>query len=491
MERCNARTMEIYRRLGVADTIRAAGLPADIPMDVFLVFSLVEPALLRLPYPSVKAMRDEIAEINDGTMPLEPYQLISQYTLEPLLKAIAETFPSVTVRFGCELVEFDQDEQGVNTRAKSSNGEQTVIRSRYLVGCDGGSSPIRKHLGIELRGEANIRQMHQALFYSETLFEQIKIGHGRHYHQVDDRATFMIVQDSTKHFTLHSATLDPSEMPTLFREMIGMPTPFETLYVGKWMQQLLVADNYMDRRVFIAGDAVHLVIPTGGLGMNTGVGDATDLAWKLSATLKGWGGDKLLPSYESERRPIGVRNVEASRFATLGRRKWHAAYRPNIRENTPGGIATREELVRIADIEQRKSTEMVGAELGYRYNDSPIIVSEAGNPPPDNYLEYVPSAWPGARLPHVWLKDNVSVLDQLGTDFTLLQFREDDNKAAALRGAFDDRGIPLSVVTCGSKTAREVYGKDFLLLRPDLHVAWRGNAVPTNVDEIVATVAGH
>src|SRR6201995_5919014 len=133
------------------------------------------------------------------------------------------------------------------------------------------------------------------------------------------------------------------------------------LYVGEWRQNLLLADRYRDRRVLLAGDAVHLVIPAGGRGMNTGVGDAIDLGWKLAATLKGFAGPNLLASYEIERRQVGDRNVAASRFPATGRRKGRAMYRPDIRDNTPAGEETRRNLIAVAEVEQRKSNEIIGA----------------------------------------------------------------------------------------------------------------------------------
>ncbi len=166
-----------------------------------------------------------------------------------------------------------------------------------------------------------------------------------------------------------------------------MPLGYEMLYVGRWRQNLLLAERYGEGRVFIAGDAAHLMIPTGGLGMNSGVGDAIDLSWKLAATLAGWGGPRLLAGYEAERRPVGERNVAASRFASRGRRKWRAMYRPDIRDNPH----TRAELARVAYEEQPKSNEMIGAELGYRYDDSPLIFPEAGAAPALDFLQYHPT----------------------------------------------------------------------------------------------------
>lgn len=490
MERCNARTMEIYRRLGIAPRVRDAGLPSHCPMDVFIVTSLVEPPLLHLPYPSVDQARAAIASCNDGTMPLEPYQLISQYTLEPLLKSAAESIPNVSVRYGYEFVSLTQDQESVTAHVRT-DGSTSPIRASYLVGCDGGSSAVRKNLGIGLSGDANIMRLRQALYRCDELYERIPIGKGRHYHVADAQATFLIVQDDTRHFTLHSVVENDAEMTEMFERTIVMPLAYEMLYVAPWTQHLMLADKYGAGRVFLAGDAVHLVIPTGGLGMNTGVGDAVDLSWKLAATLRGWGGPNLLASYEIERRQVGERNVAASRYASLGRRTWRAAYRPNIRDNTPEGAETRATLIGIANVEQRKSNEMIGAELGYRYVDSPIIWPEPGEGPAHDYVKYVPSTWPGARLPHVWLKDGTAIHDHIDNNaFTVLQVGSGQADTVGLERAFAQLGVPLLVTQISDQAARDIYGYDLLLLRPDLHVVWRGNSPPGEPDQVAAIAVG-
>src|SRR6202035_3742339 len=178
MERANARTMEIYRRMGLADRIRAAGLRADCPMDVYIILAMNQSPLLRLPYPSVAQAKRDIRATHDGTAPLEPYQLISQYTLEPLLKSVAETMPAVAVRFGCEFLSLRQDSKGVTATVKDRSGGSEQIRGAYLVGCDGGASPVRRELGIKLRGEGNTLALRQALFRCDELFERIPIGNG-------------------------------------------------------------------------------------------------------------------------------------------------------------------------------------------------------------------------------------------------------------------------------------------------------------------------
>ncbi len=490
MERCNARTMEIYRRLGIADQVRKAGLPEAVPMDVFVVTSLVEEPILRLPYPSVKDCKAQIAASNDGTSTLEPYQLISQYTLEPLLQGIAEKDPNITVRFACEFVSFTHAQNQVSTKVRITDGTEQTITADYLVGCDGGSSAVRKQLGIKFHGDGSMLTLHQALFRCDDLFERIPIGKGRHYHVADEQSGFIIVQDSTRHFTLHAVVEQDSDMPKLFERLVGMPIKYETLYIGKWTQHLLLADNYRHGRVFIAGDAAHLVIPTGGLGMNTGVGDVTDLAWKLAGTLAGWGGENLLGSYEPERRQIGARNVAASGRANAGRRAWRSAWKPQIRDQTPEGAEIRAAVAKIANVEQRKTNEILGIEAGYRYIGSPLIWSEAGGPDPDNQ-QYEWSNWPGARLPHVWLKDGRAILDIIGKAYTLLRFDADRIDMSALIAAFSESRAPLEVLSLADDHARKLYGFDLMLVRPDLHVVWRGNAAPEYAQWLVGVATGY
>jgi hypothetical protein len=273
-----------------------------------------------------------------------------------------------------------------------------------------------------------------------------------------------------------------------------MAVEFEMLSVNEWTQHLLCAERYAEGRVFIAGDAAHLVIPTGGLGMNTGVGDAVDLSWKLAATLAGWGGPQLLASYEKERRPIGLRNVKASRAAMSGRLSWRAAYHPDLRKNTPVGAAIRAEMASRFDVEQRKVTEILGIEAGYRYVHSPIVWPQRDDGPDPDNPQYVPTTWPGARLPHVWLNDTatrhnrIALHDRLGNGYTLLRLGGTRADTANLERALRTTGAPVEVLDIEDNAAREIYGFDLLLVRPDLHVVWRGDRIPEDA-EAIATVA--
>src|SRR5260370_7953009 len=291
-----------------------------------------------------------------------------------------------------------------------------------MVGCDGGGSMVRRQLGIDLSGEANIQQLRQALYYCEDLYERIPIGKGRHYHVADAEGSFLIVQDSTRHFTLHSVVETDAEMAGMFERVVAMPVKYEMLYVGQWRMNLLLADRYGEGRVFLAGDAVHLVIPTGGLGMNTGVGDAIDLSWKLAGTLAGWGGPNLLSSYELERRPVGLHNRDVSGRAAAGVNSWRAACRPEIDSDTPEGEANREEVARLAAIGQRLSHDMIGTQLRYSSPGSPLLCTHNEPPPLLDDDRYQPTTRPGSRLPHVWLNDGQALHDPIGSEFTLVSF---------------------------------------------------------------------
>lgn len=494
MERCNARTMEMFRRMGLAQKIRKAGLDADVPMDVFVVTSMTEPPLLRLPYPSVAEARREIEESDDSSLPAEPYQLISQYTIEPLLKSVAESLPSVTVMYGTEFLDLRQDRQGVTTRIRRLDGSEADIRAAYAVGCDGGASPVRKTLGISLRGEGDILRLRQALYRCDELFDRLPLGDGpgkgRHYHVADDQASFLIMQDSTRHWTLHAVVESDEAMAAQFEKVVGTPVDYEMLFVGEWKQNLLLADRYTHGRVFIAGDAAHLVIPTGGLGMNTGVGDAIDLSWKLAATLQGWGGPNLLASYEVERRQVGDRNIGASRYASLGRRKWRSQWAPGFNDATPEGERLRANLAAVADVEQRKTNEMIGAELGYRYVASPIVWDEPGGPE-QLFRVYEPTAWTGVRLPHAWIEPGTSINDVIGRTFAVLRFGDGPDSPDALVSAFRRIGAPITVLDFPDERLRKLYGRRYILVRPDLHIVWRGDALPEAPEQLAALATGY
>ena len=496
MERSNGRTMEIFRRLGIADRVREVGLPADVPMDVYITTRLVDEPILHLPYPSPTEAREIGRATNDGSLPLESQQLVSQYSLEPLLKEVAETEPLVTVRYSCRLESFEQGGDAVTARLVHATGVPETVEAEYLVGCDGGTSAVRKALGIRLSGQGNLASLRQVFFRAPDLIEKVPVaGRARHFYFADGDArmigTAIVVQSDQRHFTFHTSLPEDTDFVSAIQERIGMPVEVEVLAVNSWTLHLLVADRYRDGRVLIAGDAAHLVIPQGGLGMNTGIGDATDLAWKLAGTLAGWGGPGLLDSYEIDRRQVGLRNVQASEYAALGTAEWRKASTTAIADDTPEGARVRARVKSLADVHQRKGHEMTGVEMGYRYLDSPLISYDPSDKPDDGFTyAYLPRSEEGFRLPHLWRADGSALHDHLGPDYTLLCLAGDRPDIARLDAFIEALAAPLAVLHAHEPHLREVYGADLILLRPDLHIAWRGQSLPDHPSSLARLVTG-
>jgi hypothetical protein len=282
---------------------------------------------------------------------------------------------------------------------------------------------------------------------------------------------------------LHTGLPPDSDFETVIRDVVGFSCQIDIRYVVPWHYNLLVADRYRDRRVFLAGDAVHLVIPAGGLGMNTGVGDAFDLSWKLAGVINGWGGPRLLDAYEHERRPVGLRNRNASGWASESVPIWRKLITPNVREDTPEGARARATIATSATVNHRRMHDMRGVELGYSYAGSPLIAEEAGNVAEWDKIVYTPDTGPGVRIPHMWLKDGRALHDVLGDDFTLLDLTG-HSEIGPLEEAFSKLGAPLRIVRLDEPEIRTVYGFNVLLLRPDLHIAWRGDVSPPDPTEL-------
>lgn len=222
--------------------------------------------------------------------------------------------------------------------------------------------------------------------------------------------------------------------------------------------------------------------------MNTGVGDALDLSWKLAGTLTGWGGEALLDSYEAERRPVGLRNREASAWAAENVMIWRKLVQP--------GVPLDSEFTAAAAFHHNRMHVMRGVELGYSYAGSPVIATEPGGAEDWDTVVYSPSARPGARIPHMWLRDGRALQDVLGADWTLLDLRGGDPGSGSdldpLIAAFDEGGASLDVVRLDAEEdLMKVYEASLLLLRPDLHVAWRGFSPPENAVRLTRLVTGH
>jgi hypothetical protein len=283
---------------------------------------------------------------------------------------------------------------------------------------------------------------------------------------------------------------DPAthDLAPLLKAAMGADLPMEILSVKPWTAGLaLVADKYRVGRVLMAGDAVHLFTPTGGFGMNTGIDDAANLAWKLAAVEQGWGGPPLIDSYEAERQPIGKRNTGCSRMFQQMVAKTNI--RPELEADSPAGAAARAELgAHLSSFGEEFAS--LGIQLGARYDGSALIASDGSAPPADDPFVYGPSAVPGGRAPHAWLKDGAALMDRFGRGFTLLHLAGDAAKAEPLARAAASLGIPLSVVAPGEAHLRDRYERDFVLIRPDHHIAWRGNAAPDDATGLLRKLCG-
>jgi hypothetical protein len=281
------------------------------------------------------------------------------------------------------------------------------------------------------------------------------------------------------------------EAQEMVRRAMGRDFDFEILTVTYWTRRRMVADNYRSGLVFMAGDAVHIMPPNGGLGMNTGIGDAVDLGWKLAAVLAGWGGPRLLDSYETERRPIGIRQCDEA--MANARRAVDSTKHAAIEDNTPEAAQLRAQLgARLADANRAAWDEPDATHLGYRYDHSPIVASDGTPPPlePSDPRHYHQTARPGARAPHVWLQDGRSTHDLFGLGFTLLRLGEHPPTADALIGAARRHQVPLTGVRRKEPEIAALYERPLVLVRPDGHVAWRGDAVPEDPSNLTDLVRG-
>lgn len=493
MDITNGRSMELFRRLGVADALRAVAVPEENNFDVSWITDLAGHELHRFRYPSVAGWRRLIRENNDGTMPAEAPMRVSQVEIEPVLQRAVLAEPLVRARWGVAFEDLAHDAEGVTAtlRRSEDGGAPERVRCRWLIGCDGGASVVRRRLGIGLEGQARVMQRFMTHFRSDARDLLQRWGVAWHYQS--DAGT-LIAQNDRDVWTLQTRwpegvapeAVDPH---ALLRGFAGRDFPHEILVANAWTPHLLVAEGYGTGRVFLAGDAAHQYIPTGGYGMNTGIGDACDIGWKVAAMELGFGGPGLAASYEAERRPVGRRNRDASARHSEVRREIGAVYHPGLL--APEADAQREEAGRRIAALGNAENESFGIELGYAYDGSPVVCTDPGAEVPRDPLRYVPTTAPGVRLPSVALADGGPVLDRLGLWFTLV-CTGGARPSGAIAAAAERRGVPLDVLRLDGPDAARVYGAGMLLVRPDQHIAWRGRSCddPRSAGAIVARALG-
>ncbi len=483
----NVRTMEHLRRWGVADEVRTATpLPADFSTEIAFVTSLQGQEITRFSNVFFTAPSGDQRFA-------EPAQQVPQYVLEPVLKSRAALSPCVRFLEG-RVERFREHADGVDVLVRGLAGESETIRAKYLAGCDGGGSTVRRQLGIEMLGQRGIARNYGVVFRAPRLAGLLPFEPALHFWTLNPTMpAFMGPLDRHELWWLQATAIDPSvdmdrlDASEVVRDAIGVDVEIEVVTIDPWEAHALSAERLRDGRVFVAGDAAHLHSPMGAHGMNQGVGDAVDLGWKLAAVLDGWAHPNLLDSYERERGPLHVRVIEEAtkNYSALS----NHFIRPGLDDEGPGGRELRRLLA--DEIQRVKAREFypLGLILAHAYEGSPIVVADGSSAPPDDAVEYIPRARPGARIPHAWLAPGVSLFDRLGPELTLLRL-DPEADAGRLERAIANRGLPVRVVTIDEPEIRELFGSGLALVRPDQVLAWHADAEPHDPDAVLDVITG-
>ncbi len=507
--KCNhvaARSMEQYRRLGFVDKVRDAGLPADFPNDVAFRTTVTGIEFARIPIPC-RAERYTARGGPDTEWPTpEPPHRINQLYFEPILLAHAASLPNIRLLHRARVDDYaaepDDAAGGAAVRIAATDldrGDALELRARYLVGCDGGSSTVRKRMGARLEGTPVIQRVQSTFIRAPELAARIAEPAWSTYAANPRRCGTVFAIDGRETWLVHNhlnpgePDFDAIDRDWAIRTILGVGDDFRYDVISKedWVGRRLVADRFRAGDVFIAGDAAHLWVPYAGYGMNAGIADATDLAWLLAARLDGWAEESILDAYEAERQPI---TEQVSRFAMEHAQKMIKARGEvpvGIEAPGPKGDALRAALGTASYDLNVAQFCCAGLNFGYFYDRSPIIVGDGESAPPYTMGTFTESTVPGCRAPHFWLADGRSVYDAFGPGYTLLRFSS-AVEVGPLRAAAAACGMPLVVLDVARETTRvpDAYRHALALCRPDQHVAWRGDRLPHAVERLVDVLRG-
>ncbi len=470
----NVRTRTHLRRWGIADRLAAeAPFGIDYPNTMVFVTRLAGHELARF---------EDAFNASPARSPLYPEhaQWVPQYTLERVMLEKARSLSSVELRFDTNFLSAEQDEQQVVSALEAEAGTLLSVASRYLIGADGARSRVRELIGAKMEGRHGLSHHYNIIFKAPGLAEAHAHGPAVIYWQIG-KDGFSAISPMDKGdiwaFAPGGAkpgkTLSDVDAVALIRDRTGIDLPYEILSSDTWTASELLADRYADRRIILAGDACHLHPPAGGYGMNMGVGDGVDLGWKIAATLQGWGGPALLDSYEAERRPVHRAVIDEA----MANYAIYVAPPPGeIEDDTDGGEAIRAEAGRAIQTSKGREFNTLGTVLGLCYRDSPILEPDDAPAPVHDSEVYRPEARPGCLAPHAWLQDGRSLYDLFGDGFALLAAADADPQqivdALEQARALD---VPLRVVQPRDVDVAELYQANLALIRPDQHVAWRGD----------------
>ena len=488
----NSRTMEFCRRWGIVGKVQEVGTPPDFPHDSLYCTSLTGYLIARIPRPSH----------GGGAAPLphtpERPQRCNQLWFNPVLRDHVRRLRSVEFRMRCRLESYRRDGGRFVAELSDLDSDRSeLVTADYLVAACGGRSPLPKSIGVAMSDDTILSHSVNIFFRVKALWTLHDKGKAALNFFIgpdgmwggltaqDGREYWRLTLHGTKHF------VDPKTVDAhgCVRRLYGGPFPYELINVIPWARREWVADRFVDddARIFLVGDAAHQNSPTGGFGLNTGMGDAIDLGWKLAAAVQGWAGPRLLRSYESERRPVALRNV---REAATNFERYTLPDTALVEYSGAAGAALRRTL---GDDLVRTQSRMIltdGVALGYRYEGSPIVERDGTAEPSDEPGVYRPTARPGHRAPHFWLADGRSVLDLFGRGFVALRFGADAPDARPFAEAAAARGVPLEVDDVADPAARPLYESRLALVRPDGHIAWRGDSLPADSLGVIDRVRG-
>jgi 2-polyprenyl-6-methoxyphenol hydroxylase-like FAD-dependent oxidoreductase len=499
--KCNhvaARTMEIFRRLGLAEKIRNSGLPADYPHDISYRTTFSGQELTRIPIP---CRRDRFTRKDgpDCSWPTpEPPHRINQIFLEPILfeHAAAQRRIRVINRTSVEDVRVRDAFTEVTLRDLET-GSAKSMRCRYLIGCDGARSVVRKAIGAEFVGDAVVQRVQSTYIRAPDLLGRQLYAPAWGTGAINPRRSGMVYAiDGRELWLVHNymkpgeGDFDSVDRDACLRTILGVDQDFKYDVISKedWFGRRLIASQFRDRGVFIAGDAAHIWVPYAGYGMNAGIADATNLSWMLAAHLNGWAPASILDAYEAERLPI---TSQVSRFAMSHAEaeiRRRGAVPDDIEDASPEGERARQETGRLTYEINVQQYACAGLNFGTYYDRSPIVVYDGAEPPPYTMNSYTPSTVPGCRTPHLWCADGASLYDAMGPEFTLLRFDPAADVTPLARAA-NERKVPLRLIDVAAPAAIARDGV-LVLSRPDQHVAWRGHCAPADPLTLIDRIRG-
>lgn len=505
--KCNhisSRSMEAMRRLGLAESLRNAGLPADFPNDVAFLTSATGTEFARIPIPSVAQRRQGVTEgFVDADWPTpEPPHRINQLFLEPILFERAASHPLIRICNRTQLESLEQHADYVVAQVRDlDTGLTEALVARYVVGCDGARSVVRKSIGAVFEGNPQIARNLSTHIRAPGLLERMQQSRPLSWmsHAINpQRSGNVIAIDGKDMWLVHcrmkddEADFDAVDRDLAIRTVLGVGPDFAYEVLGKedWVARRLVASHMRRGRVFIAGDAAHIWIPVAGYGMNCGIADVLNLTWKLAAVEQGWAPPTLLDAYELERHPI---TEQVSHFvADLGMSLTPKRNKPPAGIDAPGPEGDAVRAAFGADMLAMNVAQYccAGLNFGYFYDQSPVIAYDGEAAPGYTMGTFTESTVPGCRLPHIWLAEGVSLYDQLGPVYTVVCW----GHAAAAEGerlaqAAEGVNLPLTVLALPGPRP-PVYRHDLILVRPDQHIAWRGDTLPDDAEALLDRVRG-